>query len=143
MKWDQSKQYSHQELEAMQQDAIRRVQQMQQRSKQALLHSPHAPSLFIQEEPKPSPKPLEPLDSPSYYEESSNFSEPSFENSPPPQPSEPIEPASPPDPLTSVNNALASLGLDMEQLFILGLIVLFANDHADTKLLLALTYLLL
>ena len=131
MKWDQTKQYSHQEVEAMQQDALRRVRQMQQRSEQALRHSPSAPSLFEPEEkvPEPSPVPDEPVEKPSV---------PQQEMMPPPCCPLP----EPPKPVT-LQGILDAMGLDREQLLILGLTVLFAADGADKKLLLALLYLFL
>ena len=133
MKWDQTKQYSHQEVEAMQQDALRRVKQMQQRSEQALRHSPKAPSLFEPVEEKPEqeapPAPDKPVEKPFV---------PQQEMMPPPC----CPPAEPPKPIT-LQGVLDSLGLDREQLLILGLVVLFASDGADKKLLLALLYLFL
>ena len=131
MKWDQSKQYSHQEMEAMQQDALRRVRQMQQRSEQALRHSPKAPSLF-------EPKEKEPDSTPPISEEPLETTFPAQQETMPP----PCCPPAPTAPVT-LQGVLDALGLDREQLLILGLVVLFAADGADTKLLLALIYLFL
>ena len=49
MKWEQTRQYSQKEIQAMQQDAIERVRQMQQRSEQVLRRSAKIPSFFIED----------------------------------------------------------------------------------------------
>lgn len=49
MKWEQTRQYSQKEIQAMQQDAIERVRQMQQRSEQVLRRSAKMPSFFIED----------------------------------------------------------------------------------------------
>ena len=49
MKWEPTKQYTPQQLQAMQQDALERVRQMQRRSEQVVRRSPRAPSFFVQE----------------------------------------------------------------------------------------------
>ena len=46
MKWEQTRQYSQKEIQAMQQDAIERVRQMQQRSEQVLRRSAKMPESF-------------------------------------------------------------------------------------------------
>lgn len=115
-----------QDMMQLQQDAVRRVMEMQ-RQAQARVHPEREkpPS-----KPKPGPKPDPP---------------------PPPSP-KPEKPKNPePRPETKLtvpksgllDGILSSTGLDKEQLLLLGLGYLLYKDGADHKLLLAILYLLL
>ena len=130
MKWEPTKQYTPQQLQAMQQDALERVRQMQRRSEQVVRRSPRAPSFFVQED----------VSTAHSSQQNTGWSRhtqqlPSVQNhfSPPPA-------ATSSNPLETVMDAL---GLDQERLLILGLLLVLATDGADQTLLLALLYLLL
>ena len=118
MKWEQTRQYSQKEIQAMQQDAIERVRQMQQRSEQVLRRSAKIPSFFIEDssqhhlqnhqeaykEERKSPSPSTPHvvqeshPSSSFHPTPSNETKPSFEQ------------------------LLSALNLDKERLLILALL---------------------
>lgn len=136
MKWEQNKQYTPQEIQSMQQNAIERVRQMQQRSEQAVRRSPKAPSLFIPQHSDPPKEPVAPppLSSPTA--------------SPKPHPSssfhpEPPEPSAPVNTAASFGQILEHLHLDSDRLILLALLFLLFSEHADPELLVALLYLLM
>ena len=151
MKWEPTKQYTPQQLQAMQQDALERVRQMQRRSEQVVRRSPRAPSFFVQEDVSTahsSQPPQQDFSTAFSHPQNSSHSSqqntgwsrhtqqlPSVQNhfSPPPA-------ATSSNPLETVMDAL---GLDQERLLILGLLLVLATDGADQMLLLALLYLLL
>ncbi|MEE1392811.1 MAG: hypothetical protein U0K65_01455 [Negativibacillus sp.] len=129
MKWENTHQYSRQELEDMQQNALERVRQMQRRSEQMLHHTKRPPSFFI-EEPQSTPVPLPP--SPSC----------DVKPLPPPKPhgkAAKAEPAPPKE--NGLESLFSALDLDRERLLILGLFFLLYSDGADPSLLLALLFL--
>lgn len=140
MKWEQDKQYSRQELQSMQKDAIERVRQMQQRSEQVLRHSPRTPSFFVSEEtPKQQkeepPVSAPPLSSPIFPQPqhpSSSFHSASVEQNPHKQTNE--------NPLEQI---LSSLNIDRDRIVLLSVFFLLASDKSDPTLLLALLYLFL
>ena len=151
MKWEPTKQYTPQQLQAMQQDALERVRQMQRRSEQVVRRSPRAPSFFVQEgvsAAHSSQPPQQNVSTASSHPQNSSHSSqqntgwsrhtqqlpsPQNHSSPPPA-------ATSSNPLEAVMDAL---GLDQERLLILGLLLVLATDGADQTLLLALLYLLL
>ena len=151
MKWEPTKQYTPQQLQAMQQDALERVRQMQRRSEQVVRRSPRAPSFFVQEDGSAahsSQPPQQNVSTTSSHPQNSSHSSqqntgwsrhtqqlPSPQNHPSPPPA-----ATSSNPLEAVMDAL---GLDQERLLILGLLLVLATDGADQTLLLALLYLLL
>ena len=128
MKWQQ-REYSPQQMHPMQQEALERVRQMQQRSQQVLKRPSRPPSFFVEspsEPPAPSQQqpPAEPHPTSSYH----------------PQPQT--------QPLSSADANSASLldflPLEWDQLLILGLLWLLYSDHCtDNTLMLALLYLFL
>ena len=112
MKWENTHQYSRQELEDMQQNALERVRQMQRRSEQMLHHAKRPPSFFIEE---PQPAPVPPPPSPSC----------DVKPVPPPKPhgiSSKAEPAPPKE--NGLESLFSALDLDRERLLILGLFFL-------------------
>ncbi len=137
MKWEQTRQYSQKEIQAMQQDAIERVRQMQQRSEQVLRRSAKMPSFFIEDnsqhhlqnhqnaykEERKSPSPS----IPHIVQES--------------HPSSSFHPTPPNETKPSIEQLLSALNLDKERLLILALLFLLYTDGADQTLLLALLYL--
>lgn len=142
MKWEPTKQYTPQQIQAMQQDALERVRQMQRRSEQVVRRSPRAPSFFVQEEsasprtgtPSPAPQPdSAPSHSPQQHSGWSRHTSPA--QHPPAQRMQ-----TPANPLEAV---MGALGLDQDRMLILGLGILLASDGADQGLLLALLYLFL
>lgn len=100
--------YSGAEVLSMQQDAIRRVQEMQRRANAHL-----TPSAAPPEEPPAQP----PADPPKKPEEA--------------------------PPTKTIGGLLEQFGVDPEQALLLVLLLLLAQEKADSKLLLALAYLLL
>ena len=52
MKWQQ-REYSPQQMQQMQQEALERVRQMQQRSRQILKRPSHPPSFFVEPQSDP------------------------------------------------------------------------------------------
>ncbi len=139
MKWEDTRQYSPQELETMQKDALERVRQMQRRSEQMLHHTRKTPSFFI-EEPHPAPSRPSKDDIPATPPEnctpsqnqSASLPSPSFQSQ-----FVKTEPAS------HKENGLDALfsTLDRERLLILGLFFLLYSDGADPALLLSLLFL--
>ncbi len=121
MKWQNTNNYSRDDLAAMQKDAMERVREMQRRADETLRRS-------NQSMPPAPPVPPAP---------------------PPPEPQQPKQ--APPQQKTelsaqSVNklgNILSAAGMDSDRLIILGLLLILWNDGADHLLLLALLYLLL
>lgn len=127
MKWQQ-REYSPQQMQQMQQEALERVRQMQQRSQQVLKRPPHPPSFFVEPQPDP-PAPSQPAPSDEPHPTSSYH----------PQP--PSQPASA---KATDSSPLAFLPLERDQLLILGLLWLLYSDHCtDNTLMLALLYLFL
>ena len=127
MKWEQTRQYSQKEIQAMQQDAIERV----------LRRSAKMPSFFIEDnsqhhlqnhqesykEERKSPSPS----TPHVVQES--------------HPSSSFHPTPPDETKPSIEQLLSALNLDKERLLILALLFLLYTDGADQTLLLALLYL--
>lgn len=126
MKWQQ-REYSPQQMQQMQQEALERVRQMQQRSQQVLKRPSRPPSFFVEspsEPPAPSQQPpAEPHPTSSYH----------------PQPqTQPAAAQADSLPL------LPSFSIEKDQLLILGLLWLLYSDHCtDNTLMLALLYLFL
>lgn len=119
--------YSSAQMLAMQKDAIRRVNEMQRqaqerlRQTQSLLQEPDAPPEEVPaQEPAPS---LEPK-----------------ETAPPAQPQETAAPEESGNPFQGI---FQRLGLDEESVLLLLLLLLLVNEGADSKLILALVYILL
>ena len=128
MKWENTHQYSWQELEDMQQNALERVRQMQRRPSRCC--TTRKGCLFFIEEPQPAPVPPPP--SPSC----------DVKPLPPPKPhgkAAKAEPASPKE--NGLESLFSALDLDRERLLILGLFFLLYSDGADPSLLLALLFL--
>ena len=126
MKWQNasSRQYSPEELSAMQKDAMDRVREMQRRADETLRRSNAA--LPPQEAPQSTPLPAQP--------------------EPPHSPQPQQHPPAPPLPQTTggkLSQILSVAGMDQDRLIILGLLLLLYNDGADQLLLLALLYLFL
>ena len=122
MKWNNTSNYSRDDLAAMQKDAMERVREMQRRADETLRRSNQAM-------PQPSPPP------PMQKEENP---------SPPPPPPKPLP--QPPPAISNnskLSNILSIAGMDSDRLIILGLLLILWNDNADHLLLLALLYLLL
>ena len=148
MKWEPTKQYTPQQLQAMQQDALERVRQMQRRSEQVVRRSPRAPSFFVQEDVSAAhssqPPPQNVSTAFSHPQNSSHSSQqntgwsrhtqqlPSVQNhfSPPPA-------ATSSNPLETVMDAL---GLEQERRLILGRLLGLATDGAEQPLVLARLY---
>ena len=105
-----------QDMMQLQQDAVRRVMEMQRQARARVQPSPNEPP------PNPTPPDQKP--------------EPKPESNPEPKPK-------PPSKSGLLDGILSSTGLDKEQLLLLGLGYLLYKDGADHKLLLALLYLLL
>lgn len=142
MTW-QSNRYNNSDMLRMQQEAIQRVQDMQERARRAAqgggMRLPDTPAPMpqarpIQEpEPEPAPSPL-----PQAF----------------PAPPEPAPGHHQHNPLSDLLSSfsggdssplvrlLNGLGLDGEQLLILGLLFLLWNEEADHTIMLALLYLL-
>lgn len=126
MKWEQTRQYSQKEIQAM-----------QQRSEQVLRRSAKIPSFFIEDssqhhlqnhqeaykEERKSPSPS----TPHVVQES--------------HPSSSFHPTPPDETKPSIEQLLSALNLDKERLLILALLFLLYTDGADQTLLLALLYL--
>lgn len=128
MKWQQ-REYSPQQMQQMQQEALERVRQMQQRSQQVLKRPSHPPSFFVEPQSDP-PVPVQ--------------STPSAE----PHPTSSYHPQPQTQPLSSADanggSLLDFLPLERDQLLILGLLWLLYSDHCtDNTLMLALLYLFL
>ena len=124
MKWQNSSNYSRDDLAAMQKDAMERVREMQRRADESLRRSNN-----IVPPAAPTPPPVE-----------KKGETPQLPPSPPP----PVIP--PPLPAQSgskFNQILHAAGVDSDRLIILGLLFILWNDDADHLLLLALLYLLL
>ena len=113
MKWQQ-REYSPQQMQQMQQEALERVRQLQQRSRQVLKRPSRPPSFFVEPQSDP-PAPVQPAPS----------AEPHPTGSYHPQPQTP--------PLSSADANGASLldflPLERDQLLILGLLWLLYSDH--------------
>lgn len=131
MKWQNAngKEYSPEELAAMQKDAMERVREMQRRADETLRRSNAS---LPQQEPPMNP-PIPP---------------------PPEAPRAPQAAQHPPAPLSSpsldqqtsggkLSQILSAAGMDQDRMIILGLLLLLYNDGADHLLLLALLYLFL
>lgn len=131
MKWqgNNGRQYSAEELEAMQKDAMARVREMQRRADETLRRG-NRRSLSENTAVAPSDLP------------------------PPPQapvPTVAVAPLSPPpsveskEPLAGgkLRQILSVSGIDQDRLILLGLLLILYNEDADPLLLLALLYLLL
>ena len=128
MKWQQ-REYSPQQMQQMQQEALERVRQMQQRSRQILKRPSRPPSFFVEPQSDP-PAPVQPAPSAEPHPTSSYH----------PQPQTP--------PLSSADANGASLldffSLYRDQLLFLVLLWLLYSDHCtDNTLMLALLYLFL
>ncbi len=108
-----------QDMMQLQQDAVRRVMEMQ-RQAQARVHPEEKPHPAQPKSPSKPKRPQKP--------------------EPPPPPPEPKPPAGKSGLLEGI---LSNTGLDKEQLLLLGLGYLLYKEGADHKLLLAILYLLL
>ena len=115
-----AQQYSHSEMMAMQQDAIRRVQEMHRRSQPKIQNQSHHSRNNTH---------------PSSQQKNQEFPD-KKQNS-----QQPIVPAKPNEesPLSKI---LTDLNLDHDRIIILALIVLLLNEGGDKLLILALCYLL-
>ena len=74
MKWQQ-REYSPQQMQQMQQEALERVRQMQQRSRQVLKRPSHPPSFFVEPQSDP-PVPVQPAPSAEPHPTSSYHPQP-------------------------------------------------------------------
>ena len=140
MRWDNGHQYSPQEINLMQKDALERVRQMQQRSEQMIKRTRNTPSFFVEENNPAAPLPAGSMTG-------STPAEGVFEGSPssvPPASRErpPLDSA-----LDSAkeraDRLLGALNLDHDRLLILAVLFLLYTDGADKELLLALAYIFL
>lgn len=131
MKWqgNNGRQYSAEELETMQKDAMARVREMQRRADETLRRGNRR---SLTENTAVAPSDLPP---PSQV----------------PVPAVAVTPLSPPssvenkEPLAvgKLRQILSVSGIDQDRLIILGLLLILYNEEADPLLLLALLYLLL
>ncbi len=153
--------YSSHDVERMQQDAVKRVREMQERSRRALSQQVEYPS-FVRPDPvrEPEPATASPVQGPGL---SVPVLEPVAEEVPPPPsshthgPSESSGHTSSPlggllgglsgflggDGSGPVSRVMEALNLDNDKLLILMLLLILLNNHADRKLILALCYVLL
>lgn len=74
MKWQQ-REYSPQQMQRMQQEALERVRQMQQRSRQVLKRPSRPPSFFVEPQSDP-PAPVQPAPSAEPHPTSSYHPQP-------------------------------------------------------------------
>lgn len=121
MRWNSAKTYTEEDMLRMQQEAVDRVREFQQRSREATGPSWAEPT---QPEPllHPQPLPLEPVE----------------EEAPLPP-----DGGSAPAPIQQpLEGLLERLGMDGETALVVGLLLLLYNEKADNLLLLALAYLL-
>lgn len=131
------------DMERMQQEALRRVQEMQSRARTAGggEHPPEAPGRHG--EPKPH-GPQERRSSPPAQQ----HAHPHTQQEPPPPhppsaPPAPMEPVGGMGPMGGITDIFQSLMKDSDRTLILVLILLLANEETDTGLVLALMYLLI
>ena len=121
MRWNSAKTYTEEDMLRMQQEAVDRVREFQQRSREAT-----GPSWAEAAQPEPllhpQPLPLEPV------EEEASL--PPDGGSAPAPVQQPLE------------GLLERLGMDGETALVVGLLLLLYNEKADNLLLLALAYLL-
>jgi len=123
MNW-QATGYSQGDMIRMQEDAIRRVRQMQKRA-QTLTEGGAAP---LQQAPPALNAPAPAAMAPSREKRHANGQKPSGHGTPTPR---------------EKANPLFSLNLDDDRLLILALLLVMINEQADMTLILALFYLLL
>lgn len=127
MKWQQ-REYSPQQIQQMQQEALERVRQMQQRSQQVLKRPSRPPSFFV-ESPSEPPAPSQPAPPAEPHPTSSYHPQPQTQPAAAQADSLPL---------------LPSFSIEKDQLLILGLLWLLYSDHCtDNTLMLALLYLFL
>ena len=126
MKWEQTRQYSQKEIQAM-----------QQRSEQVLRRSAKIPSFFIEDSPQHHLQNHQE----SYKEERKSLSPSTPHIVQESHPSSSFHPTSPNETKPSIEQLLSALNLDKERLLILALLFLLYTDGADQTLLLALLYL--
>lgn len=155
---------NEQDFLKMQQDAIRRVRDMQVRARRTLAEDgiplesqPPAPAAAAAQEAPPQPAPplqpqrptiasMRPPAPPAYA--NLGTLRPAMREYPiePPEPEAPPAPALAPAPAMGLPNPLGSLfhlSLDSEQLMLMGILYMLYRDHGDPTLMLALGYLLL
>ena len=122
MRWNSAKTYTDEDMLRIQQEAVDRVREFQQRSREAT-----GPSWAEAAQPEPllhsQPLPLEPV-----AEEEASL--PPDGGSAPAPVQQPLE------------GLLERLGMDGETALVVGLLLLLYNEKADNLLLLALAYLL-
>lgn len=132
--------YTSKEIMSMQQDAIRRVNEMQRIAREKIANSENRSQNFAKPQEKPTPqqnqqnnKPLPPM-------------------KPPPNIVKPNEPSKelvkaenkPTEVLPySLAGFLDRMNIDTETLLLIGLLLLLINEGADVQLLMALVYILL
>ncbi len=129
MRWNSAKTYTEEDMLRMQQEAMDRVREFQQRTRAATGLS--APSWLDQGQPEPILQ-GEPLALTPVSQEEPEELQPQTQ-----EPSTGAQSSAPP-----LEGLLERLGMDGETVLILGLILLLYNEKADHLLLLALAYLL-
>ena len=133
--------YTPRQLQTMQQEAIRRVQEMQRRSRRSVGQGQGSPSHSAPaQQPAPQPSPA-----PQPATQQASPPPPSFQSQQPyfPNPSHPFSL----DQVIQMKNPLTTLmeafHIDHDRLMILFVMMMVLGDGADLTLLLALVYLLI
>lgn len=133
--------YSSAQMLAMQKDAIRRVNEMQRQAQERLRQT--------QEILEPPPQEADPpAEEPAGEAEPSNEEEPAGRAEPSPAMEEGVPAGQPPGTGAAAEPSpgmgiLQRLGLDEESILLILLLILLINEGADSKLILALVYVLL
>ena len=117
--------YTQSQISTMQQDAMRRVNEMQRVARERLGNRYVAPESPVKEQPI------------QHHEPSTDYQHIEIEDEECIAP-EPQEEAS-----SGFKGILDKLNLDKEKLIVIGLLVVLVNEGADIKLILALVYILL
>lgn len=135
MRWNSTKTYTEEDILRMQQEAVNRVHEFQQRT-QSYYDTPvigEIPQPVVEAQSHIVPEPTSPACSADFVSAGEGgFSSQAL--------AEPAQMNHPQDP---VQGLAEKFGLDSETLLILGLMFLLYNEKADHSLLLALAYLLL
>lgn len=121
--------YTNAELMAMQQDAIRRVQDMHRRAQQRVQGQPDSTRTQRGTTSHSAPR-------------SHSSSAQEQQRRQPPAPSPPAEIQQTGDE-TPIDKILKDLNIDKDRIILLGLIILLLNEGADRTLIIALVYLLI